>query len=239
METVPQTLIAQGMDQATFDFWYSRLFGPSAPGTAPWDPWLDAEWRKEPREDFAAIARYYDSDAHVVFQSSMMAARWNDIGGPPEVISAYVQPGTRVLDYGSGGGSIGLHCAKVGAQVTLCDVSPRLLAAISGFAAAHGTPIQTVLILDEVPHLPGEYDVMVTIDALEHVQRPVEVLRELVRVLVPGGVLWMEVFFGGHEMAPYHLVENSHFGETGKWAGVARSEGLDPINEKGLLWRKR
>lgn len=236
-ETVPETLVAMGLiSQETFDLWYSRLFGPSPPGAVPWDPWLNAEWRKEPRDDFAAIANYYDSDAHVVFQSSMMTVRWNDMGGPPEIIAAHVKSGTRVLDYGSGGGATGLHCIKSGAKVTLCDVSPRLLAACSCFASSHGIPIETVLITEEVPRLPGEYDVIVTVDALEHVQRPVEVLRELVRVLVPGGLLWMEVFFGGHELAPYHLPDVAHFGQTGKWVGVAQSEGLDPIDEK--LWRK-
>lgn len=242
MDTVPDALVDLGLiDRETFDMWRGRLFASALPGAAPWDPWLCAEWNKEPRSDLATIARYYDSDAHVVFQSSMMAISWEAMEGSPDVIAAYVKPGTRMLDYGSGGGAVGLRCAKAGARVTLCDVSKRLLAASSGFAAAHGTLLDTVLVVDEVPRLPGEYEVIVTVDALEHVQRPVEVLRELVRVLAPGGLLWMEVFFGGHELAPYHLPEVAHFGQAGKWAKVARAEGLDPIEGQGeqcLLWTK-
>lgn len=71
--------------------------------------------------------------------------------------------GLKVLELGSGRGGVGLHLARLGAQVTLVDFSPTALAQAEGLFALEGYSVQTVA--GDVTHpdlvLPQKYDLIV------------------------------------------------------------------------------
>lgn len=224
-----ESLIASGvLTVPTYKLWYERLFGPALPnGGAPWDPWLDKEWRKESRTSFAEIAAYYDDDAFVCFQVGQSGG-WD--GATLGQLEGLVRPGSTVLDYGCGHGNVGVACAKVGAVVTFSDVSRRLLTGIDRVCAQHQSTVLIRQITIEVPLWPtNTFDLVIATDVLEHVQKPIEVLHELVASLRIGGHLLVTVFFGGHELSPYHLSENYKYGDPEIWAKICIDAGLEVV----------
>lgn len=220
------------------EYWTELLFYTKVPeGAASWDRFLFDEWNKEPRDTFESIARFYTDDAHTVFQASMGGSYVNSNLNKDK--SLYIQEGSRVLEYGSGGGREAFGFLREGANVTICDISQRLLDGCLLLAQKYNKSFTTILITQDIPALPKElYDFVLTIDCLEHVRDPVGVVKELVSSLKPNGYLWNEVFFGGHELSPYHLVEVRHFGQGTEWYDILRNLGLIQVDEIGHLWQK-
>jgi 2-polyprenyl-3-methyl-5-hydroxy-6-metoxy-1,4-benzoquinol methylase len=91
----------------------------------------------------------------------------------------------RLLDFGCGGGSFLKTMAVRGWEVTGLDASESAVQHVRdrlGLNALVGT----------LPHAdlrPGSFDVVTMWHSLEHVHRPLAVLREAHRLLVPGGKL--------------------------------------------------
>jgi SAM-dependent methyltransferase len=217
--------------------WYSKLFlAPHDPGATPWDPVLCNLWNERPRENIEDLSDFYESDCCVVFQGTMSGS-WNNIN-LNDKMSDYIKSGTSVLEYGSGGGSTAIGALKAGANVTICDVSTRLLNGVKLLALENGYEINTKLIKDDIPCIENQYDFVITIDCLEHVKKPIDVLSELIRCLRKDGHIWIEVFFGGHDLSPYHLVENSYLGDPKTWNDLLVNMGLQKVSGYDYLWKK-
>lgn len=226
------------IEKSSVDILMSTMFHANhEPGACPWDLFFYNEWIKEPRDTFESIVRFYTDDAHTIFQATMMGS-WDgcSLG---EKFRGLIGNNTKVLEYGSGGGREAVACLKAGADVTICDVSFRLLESTRLLAERNGKSINTILITEDVQILPHDtFDFVITIDCLEHVREPVLVLNELVRSLKNGGYIYNEVFFGGHELSPYHLEETRHYGTGTEWFDVLTSAGLRKVDDLGNLWQK-
>ncbi len=101
-----------------------------------------------------------------------------------------LQPGERLLDLGTGTGRYAVEAAARGAWVVGVDASPAMLAVARERLRASGRPVQ--LVRADLAHLPfpdGAYDAAVAVTSLCFVDNPVAVLREVRRVLTPGGRL--------------------------------------------------
>lgn len=122
--------------------------------------------------------------------------------GPPK--SAPGTPRPRLCDIGCGAGAL---LREVGERfdVTGVDTSPiaRELCAKSGIATFDGT------LPNGLPLKPGEFDVVVVADVLEHVREDAPSVRTLASLLKPGGILiatvpanpWM---WSKHDIAAHH-----------------------------------
>ena len=95
----------------------------------------------------------------------------------------------RVLDLGCGGGFVSEELARRGAQVMGVDPAAPLL----NVARRHAS--QNSLNIDyregsgeQVPAADSHFDIVVCVDVLEHVNNLDSVLREVHRVLKPGGL---------------------------------------------------
>lgn len=235
---VINTLIKNNLiTKESVEYWYNKLFlSPHPEGGTPWDQVLCDVWNEKNRDSIDLMSDFYDSDCCVVFQGSMSGS-WagNSIN---KKIEPYITPGLNVLEYGSGGGREVVSVLKSGAKITACDVSIRLLDGVKLLAKEHGYIVETIIIKDDVPVLPIGYDVVITTDCLEHVKKPIDVLNTLSRSLKQGGIMYCEVFFGGHDLSPYHLVENNHLGNVDLWRSVMKNAGLKQIDQEGLIWEK-
>lgn len=102
-------------------------------------------------------------------------------------------PLSRVLDAGAGTGAfVGALLDATGEEprVDLVDLSPAMLARGRAAVASRGGPVETCRAdLRALPHASGAFDVALSAHALEHLPDPVEGLRELVRVVRPGGAV--------------------------------------------------
>ncbi|MGW2617591.1 class I SAM-dependent methyltransferase [Streptomyces sp. NPDC001500] len=103
-------------------------------------------------------------------------------------------PSARVLDAGVGPGHLSVECAALlGAEVVGIDINPAMLE----LAAAHASAVpeaagRVQLLLEDVHHLSfhdASFDAVVSYSCFHHWARPTTALRELARVLRPGGSL--------------------------------------------------
>lgn len=105
---------------------------------------------------------------------------------------AALAPGERVLDVACGTGLVTLAAARAvgpGGQVMGVDIAERMVDALRGCAAAAGLPQVVAARMDaEQLALPdGSVDVVLCALGLMYLPDPVQALREVCRVLRPGG----------------------------------------------------
>ena len=167
------------------------------------DPWLD----------YAAIydAAYYEGrgvdplvDYHFELAEPRRSIRALEWAGIVEVVGrlATLDARARWLDFGCGNGGLVRHArAATGADVVGFEEG-----AIVAAARAAGVPI---LAPDELATREGSFDVVTAIEVLEHVADPLATLRQIRRLLRPGGVF----FFTTGNAAPFRdrLLEWSYF----------------------------
>lgn len=117
---------------------------------------------------------------------------WTDVrhGAPRRVITdamadfaSHLPPGARVLEIGAGYYDHGRFFARL----ERLDLDPRHQPDHLG--DAHAMPLED-----------GSFDAVVAVSVLEHVEDPYQVVREIARVLRPGGVVfaWAPFYFAVH-----------------------------------------
>lgn len=125
--------------------------------------------------------------------------------GPYEVgpIKTTVEPGTRVLDVGCGSGKIMSPLLRAGYRVVGVDVALEGLRLIREGERVEGDGRY-------LPFKDLSFDAVVCFDVLQHLlahEREIA-MTEMCRVLVPGGMIFIEVFgredmrYGGNEIEP-------------------------------------
>ncbi|WP_322823280.1 class I SAM-dependent methyltransferase [Chloroflexus sp.] len=138
------------------------------------DPWLQhMTWRR----DFAA---WRERRLHQEQYQTERLAQVQQVMG--------LVSGLRILDLGAGMGGFAVAAALAGAQVTACEYNPAYCRIIHLRAARYQLRLPIINAAGEALPLPdAAFDLAVAWDVLEHVQDPIAVLRELARVLRPGG----------------------------------------------------
>lgn len=96
--------------------------------------------------------------------------------------------GKDVLDLGCAGGFMAEALVERGAQVTGIDPAAQAIEAARARAAQMGQDIRyDVGVGEELPYADASFDAVVCVDVLEHVTDLDQVMREVARVLRPGG----------------------------------------------------
>jgi SAM-dependent methyltransferase len=139
---------------------------------------------------YRKVWRDYDARHGEIFnateQARLRAALGRAVG---EVRGA---PARRALDLGCGTGNVTAHLVALGLEVVAADVSPEFLAEVR--RRFPGEPVET-LELDGLglgPVADASLDLVAAYSVLHHVPDYVGMVREAVRVLRPGGVLYLD-----------------------------------------------
>ncbi|NBW82985.1 3-demethylubiquinone-9 3-O-methyltransferase [bacterium] len=135
-------------------------------------------------------------------QYSDLAGTWWDESGPfqdlihlnparfeyfDRICSSWAQK--NVLDLGCGGGFVSEELARRGARVVGVDPSAPLLGVAKQHSLSGGLSIDyRVGTGEQIPAPDAAFDVVVCVDVLEHVADLEKVLKEVHRVLKPGGL---------------------------------------------------
>ena|SRR5437899_4544852 len=125
----------------------------------------------------------------------------------------------RVLDVGCGAGQVAkaVKRERGDLEVLACDVSNSAIAAASARPEAVDFRLATA---ERLPFADGELDFVWVFDVLEHVDDPGQVLREVARVLKPGGGFHIVLPLEGQPRTLYRLV-----GTGTRWTAKLRHGG--------------
>jgi len=144
------------------------------------DPWLrHMRWRRD-------FTRWRERRINQEAYQSDRLARLEQIAGRVD--------GVRLLDLGAGMGGFAVAAALRGAQVVASEYNPAYCRIILLRAARYHLHLPVINAAGEALPLPdAAFDAVVCWDVIEHVQSPDRVLREIARVLRPGGVALITV----------------------------------------------
>ena len=135
--------------------------------------------------------------------------------------------GTRAVDVGCNTGVLTLYMAQLGYDMTGVDQSePALEVARRG--AADSPSARCRYVKSDATDLPfgrDHFDWGICTECLEHLEKPVAALRELVRVVKPGGTVYVSTPRDGLIYDPTHCQVFSRERMT----EVARAAGLTPV----------
>ena len=144
------------------------------------------------RELFAPLGPTYDRYARLL--SFGQDPRWRRF-----LVSRIPASATRVLDVASGTAAVAIELARAvpGRTVVGIDQSPEMLSAGRARIARAGLEDRIELRegrAESLPFADGEFDALTFTYLLRYVDDPLATMRELVRVVRPGGVVAMQEF---------------------------------------------
>lgn len=153
----------------------------------------------EELEDLTAVVRVY---AHVA-SGNLDRKRQDDIQRCRHLLNfAKLPPGLRILDIGTGIGLLPIMMAEDGAQsVVGIDISPEMLEQaeflrLSRLNEATARVSYRMAPASALPFRDETFDAVTSRLVLNHVRRPERILKEVVRVLKPGGYLILAELLG-------------------------------------------
>lgn len=130
---------------------------------------------------------------HGHHDSVLRSHRWRTAENSAAYLLPHLEPGMRVLDVGCGPGTITLDLARAVApgSVVGIDSSEAPLVEARGEADAREVSNVTFQVADAMalPFPDGTFDVVHAHQVLQHVPDPVGMLREMIRVCQPGGLV--------------------------------------------------
>ncbi|MDT0215262.1 class I SAM-dependent methyltransferase [Rothia sp. ARF10] len=131
-----------------------------------------------------------------------------------------------VLDVGAGQEQFGRRFAEHGARYVAVDLERQSLSPGAGVGGVVGRG-------EHLPFASASVDIVMSNNVMEHVTRPGVVADEMVRVVRPGGLVFISYTvwaspWGGHETSPWHLL-GGHYARR----RYERTHGHAPKNRFG------
>lgn len=155
--------------------------------------------------------------------------------------------GKTALDVGCGAGLLCEPLARLGAKVTGVDASPEVIAVARQHASAMGLSIDYRA--GDVQELEGQFDLVTSLEVIEHVAEPAAFLKALARRLAPGGLLilstpnatgWsklMMITLGeGLDRIPRGTHDFDKFISPERMKVLLADAGLHCLDTEGIAW---
>jgi 2-polyprenyl-6-hydroxyphenyl methylase/3-demethylubiquinone-9 3-methyltransferase len=151
------------------------------------------------------------------------------------------------LDVGCGAGLLAEPLARLGAAVTAVDAAPELIAAAE--LHAHGQGLDIDYRVATVEELQGEFDLVTSLEVIEHVAEPEAFVEALAARLAPGGLLilstpnrtaWSRLLMVGAAEAFGAIPRGTHdfdkFIAPEQMKTLLVEAGLKCIDVEGIAW---
>jgi cyclopropane-fatty-acyl-phospholipid synthase len=142
---------------------------------------------------------WFDDSEPIAAATRLEEAQLRKIDGILDL--ADVQAGTRVLDIGSGWGSLAIRAAQRGARVTAITLSREQMRLARKRVAAAGLSGLVEVRVQDYREVDGEYDAIVSVEMIEAVGEAYwpAYLAVLDRLLAPGGKVAIQAITMAHE----------------------------------------
>lgn len=190
---------------------------------------------------------------HGHHESVLRSHNVRDIANSAAYLRPHLTPETRLLDVGAGPGSITVDFAGVVAHVTATEIDESALSLSRDLAAQRGLDNLDFSVEDvhALSFADDSFDVVHTHQVLQHVADPVQALREMRRVTVPGGlVAARDADYAGFLWFPvlpeldrwldlYRRAARANGGEPDagrRLLAWARAAGFDDITASASTW---
>jgi 2-polyprenyl-6-hydroxyphenyl methylase/3-demethylubiquinone-9 3-methyltransferase len=158
--------------------------------------------------------------------------------------------GKTALDVGCGAGLLAEPLARLGARVTAVDAAPGLIAAAKLHADGQGLDIDyRVAAVEEIG---GHYDLVTSMEVIEHVADPTSFTKALAARLAPGGLLILStpnktalsrLLMVGVAEAVGAVPKGTHdfdkFVDPERMKTLLADAGLKCIDLEGIAWSPR
>ena len=156
---------------------------------------------------YESIADSFDSVVNMYDTTKRLEVIFNEL--LPKKIK-----GKKLLDAGCGTGWASAWAAERGAKVTSMDVGDKLLKEVAKKCKSKRVKGSIL----EMPFRTNSFDIVVSTEVIEHVEDPQKAIKEMFRVLKPGGVLalttpnkfwhWSVTAANSLGIRPYQGLEN-------------------------------
>ncbi len=196
-----------------------------------------------------------DTYTHGHHESVLRSHEWRTAANSAAYLLDSIRPGQQLLDVGCGPGTISADLAELVAPgiVLGIDVAPEIVAKAAALARDRviGNLRFATGDVYAIDAADGSFDVVHAHQVTQHLTDPVAALREMARVLRPGGVLGVrDSDYGAFAWAPadhrldrwlelYHQItaRNGADADAGRHLlGWAQSAGLSDIRTTSSTW---
>ncbi len=147
-----------------------------------------------------------------------------------------IQPGDRVLDLGSGKGLLAPLLRQLAGQeglITAVDIAEQMLLGGKGRYAQHGI-IPVCADVSFLPWAAKSFDKVICFSTFPHFRAPQQALREIHRVLRPGGLLLIWHTCGSAQLNEFHarlsgIVASDHLPSSASLAELLKTNGFEVV----------
>jgi ubiquinone/menaquinone biosynthesis C-methylase UbiE len=150
------------------------------------------------------------------------------------------QGAARVLDLGCGAGHVSFHVAPLVAEVVAYDLSQQMLDVVAAAASERGlgNVVTQLGAAERLPFADGEFDFVFSRYSAHHWSDLGLALREVRRVLKPGGVAaFIDVMSPGSPLLDTYLQSVEVLRDTSHVRDYSAGEWLRQVSEAGLQTR--
>ena len=105
-------------------------------------------------------------------------------------ITKNINQDSKVLDFGCGVGTHGIACKQKSAHVEYYDISKFMLNIATQRYNLRGL---TAIRINKENHLSGPYNFIICTDVIEHVKRPLELIKKFYNILSEDGILHLHI----------------------------------------------